>query len=332
LKKTVLLFVCFVTLSALAQDAVTLYETGRIFLNQGDYDNAILVLKRACAAAPNTMTYEKDLTNAYYFKGDYDNAKNSIEKLIEREDNDAATFLLAGNISIAQKDMKAAEKYYKRGLKKFENSGMLYDAYGQILWAQKDYSAIKQWEKGIATDPNFPGNYYNAAIYYYLTKDANEKIWCLYYGENFVNLESYSTRTIEIKSILLDAYKKLFQDEQFLKTKTKNNFENAFKQTAEKLYNTVSTGVNTENLMMLRSLFILDWFYIADKPKSSLYEKHQQLLKEGLFEAYNYWLFEGVVNLAVYENWTTLHKTENDQFVKYSQNRVFKIGSGQYFK
>ena len=64
---------------------------------------------------------------------------------------------------------------------------------------RQDYDAIKWWEKGIEVDPNYSSNYYNACKYYYFTYD---KVWSLIYGEIFVNLESYSKRTPEIKNIL----------------------------------------------------------------------------------------------------------------------------------
>jgi len=84
-----------------------------------------------------------------------------------------------------------------------------------LLWAQKDYSAIKQWEKGIETDPGFSKNYYNACMYYYLTTD---KTWSILYGEIFLNIEPSSTLAPEVKNILLEDYKKLFA-ELILKTK-----------------------------------------------------------------------------------------------------------------
>ena len=315
-----------------AQDAATLYQTGHNFLKQADYDNAILVLKKACSLAPNTLQYEKDLAQAYYYKGDYENAITTIDKLTDYDDADEFVYVLAGDICKANANAKSAEKYYKKGLKKFEKSGALYNAYGNLLWIQKDYSAIKQWEKGIAADPNFAGNYYNATVYYYLTKDAQDKTWSLYYGEIFVNLESYSTKSIEVKNIVLESYKKIFTDETYFTKNTKNTFENAFKETLVKYKDVVNTGVNTENLILLRSLIILDWYSATNKQTTSLYSKHQQLLKEGLFEAYNYWLFESIDNTNNYEIWVNTHKPSYEQFVKYNQNRVFKLTNVEYFK
>jgi hypothetical protein len=79
---------------------------------------------------------------------------------------------------------------YKTALRKFPESGVLYNDYGELLWDRNDFAAAsKQWLRGIQTDQNFSGNYYNAARYYYMTED---KVWGLLYGEIFLNLESYS--------------------------------------------------------------------------------------------------------------------------------------------
>ena len=94
---------------------------------------------------------------------------------------------------------KDGEKMFKKALKKYPNSGPLYNEYGELLWDNKDYSAIEQWEKGIDVTPSFAGNYYNAASYYYFTKD---KVWTLIYGEIFVNMESLTERSTEVKKIV----------------------------------------------------------------------------------------------------------------------------------
>lgn len=317
---------------AFAQDAASLYETGKKFLKQGDYDNAILVLKRATSLAPEVMLYQKDLANAYFYKGDIDNASTSLEKLIDADEADEELFLLACNISRTKNDLKAAEKYLKKGIKKFERSGALYNIYGEVLGLKSETSAIAQWEKGIEKDPNFAGNYYNAAKYYFYTNNINAKIWSIYYGEIFVNQESYTPRTVEIKNIILDSYKKIFTDENFGKKNTKNEFEKIFIENIENQKETILSGVTTPNLIMLRTRFILSWNAIKSSFMSSLFDKQQQLLKEGMFEDYNYWLFETIQDINAFENWIKLHAASFDQFSKYHQNRVFKVTEKEYYK
>ena len=45
------------------------------------------------------------------------------------------------------------------------------------------------------------------------------KYGALIYGEIFINIESFTSRTAEIKNILLDGYKKLFADPDLLQTR-----------------------------------------------------------------------------------------------------------------
>lgn len=207
----------------------------------------------------------------------------------------------------------------------------MYNELGELLWAQKDYTAIKQWEKGIEVDPGFSKNYYNASKYYFFTPD---KIWSILYGEIFINIEPLSNRTPEIKSILLDSYKKLFADAKLsVPDNEKNKFTDAFIGTMNKQSLVAAAGINTESLIMIRSRFILDWYNeYADKFPFKLFELQRQLLQEGMFEAYNQWMFGPVQNLAAYQNWTTVHAAEYNEFSHFQRGRIFKMPAGQYYR
>src|SRR5690606_14029143 len=165
-----------------------------------------------CTLFPYTTLFrsQKDLVLSLYLKRDYAKALEGVKSLVNRDDADEVCFQLAGNVYKALENPKECEKVYKKGLKKFPKSGPLHSEYGELLWAAKDFSAINLWEKGIQADPAYSGNYYNAALYYFHTKD---KVWSLIYGEIFVNMESLSQRGIAMKEQLLRGYKeKLFAD------------------------------------------------------------------------------------------------------------------------
>jgi hypothetical protein len=67
----------------------------------------------------------------------------------------------------------------------------------------------------------------------------------------------------------------------------------------------INKGVTTETLTMIRARFILDWYENnASRYPFKLFDFHRQLLQEGMFDAYNQWLFGTTENLAVYDNWT----------------------------
>lgn len=323
---------CF-TLSAQPDDPKTLYQTARSFMMQADWDNAILVLNRALQADKNNLDYQKDLVQCFYYKRDYEKAIEGIKTLINRDDADVVTFQLAGNVYKALEDPKECEKVYKQGLKKFPKSGALYSEYGELLWSKKDFSAIDQWEKGIEIDPAYGGNYYNASLFYFYTK---EKVWGLIYGEIFVNMESLSQRGAALKELLLKGYKeKLFAEADILKGEenNKSSFAKAFLETMNKQTSLISKGVTTTSLTMVRARFILDWYENnATKFPHRLFDYQQQLMREGMFEAYNQWLFGTVENLSAFDSWTKSHAAVYSGFTTFQKSRVFRVPPGQYYQ
>ncbi|GAB2838190.1 tetratricopeptide repeat protein [Ferruginibacter profundus] len=325
-------FILSIAFTATAQDAAQLHETARTFMRQGDYANAILVLNRATKLDPKNIEILKDLGLNYYFSKDYTKALEIYKPLLDRPDADDQTFQVAGDIYLATDNPKECEKVYKRGLKQFPQSGALYNELGELLWAQKDYTAIKQWEKGIQSDPGFSKNYYNACKYYYFTTD---KTWSILYGEIFLNIEPSSTLSPEIKNILLESYKKLFADPNLENEKNnpeKNTFTQAFLQTMNKQSNLAASGINTESLTMIRTRFILDWFTdFGNKFPFKLFELQRQLLQEGMFDAYNQWIFTAAQNLPAYQNWINLNTDEYNELTRFQRGRIFKIPSGQYY-
>lgn len=324
---------CFSVFSFSQDDVKTLHETAKKFMRSGDFDNAIVVLTRALQKDNKNIELEKDLVMSYYLKRDYKKALAGAESLIDRSDADVVCYQLAGNVYKALEEVKDCEKMYKRGLKKFPKSGALLSEYGELLWSAKDYSAINMWEKGIQVDPAYGGNYYNAALYYFYTKD---KVWSLVYSEIFVNMESRSERGAAMKQLLFKAYKeKLFADADILEgvEKNKSEFAKAYLQSISKQSSLADKGLNTEVLTMIRSRFILDWYQqYGTKFPFQLFEYQRQLLKEGLFEAYNQWLFGPTENLAAYDNWTKNHAEQYDAFTAFQKNRVFKMPAGQYYQ
>lgn len=315
------------------QTSQTLQENARTFLRQGDYDNAIIILNRALMQDKNNLELQKDLVQAYYYKRDFEKALDGVKAIVDRPDADVITFQIAGNVYKALEDVKEADKLYKKGLKKFPNSGPLHSEYGELLWAKKDYDAIKYWEKGIQLDPGYSGNYYNAALYYFYTKD---KVWSLLYGEIFVNMESLTQRGAAMKELLLSAYKeKLFAETDMLKgvENNKSEFAKAVLQTLSRQSSLASRGITTETLTMMRTRFITDWFASnASKYPFRLFDYHQQLLKEGMFEAYNQWLFGTVENLPAFETWVNSHQAVYTKFTDFQKGRIFKMPAGQYYQ
>jgi tetratricopeptide (TPR) repeat protein len=332
-------FCCLVVLllfghySTIAQsrDLDSLHQTAKTFMRQGDYSNAIVVLNQGLRTDPQNLEILKDLAFSYYLQKNFSQALETAKPLIDRPDADVPCFQILGMVYNAIEERKECEKMYKQGIKRFPKSGVLYNEYGEMLWTKQDYEAIKLWEKGIDVDPNFSSNYYNAAKFYYFTVD---KVWSIIYGEIFVNLESYSKRTSEIKQILLQSYKKLFSDPKLSKNQNaKNAFVVAYLAVTNDQAAAISTGISAESLTALRSRFILEWFeHYAPNFPFRLFDYHRQLMKAGLFDAYNQWIFGAAQNLPAFQAWTASHSDEYSRFINFQQGRVFKLPPGQYYQ
>lgn len=328
-----LVFIVSATITSFAQpQEQTPEQTAKNFMRTGDWDNAILVLNKALQQDPNNTDLQKDLVLSYTYKRDFAKALETVKPMLEKDDADEQTYQVAGNVYKALSMTKDADKMYRKALKKFPKSGPLYSEYGELLWDDQDYSAIQQWEKGIQTDPSYPGNYYNAASYYYFTKD---KIWTLIYGEIFVNMEYLTERATEVKRMLLTTYKeKLFNDDVDRKKQgNKNEFAKAVLATYQKQSSLTSKGITMESLGMIRTRFILDWFatYAAKFP-FKLFDYQQQLIRSGMFDAYNEWLFGPIDNLAAFDQWTKTHADAYNQFITFQKGRVFKMPPGQHYQ
>jgi tetratricopeptide (TPR) repeat protein len=317
--------------SGLAQQVDSLHLIAKQFMRNGDYANAVIVLNSALKKNPDDLELQKDLTFTYYLQRNYSSAVESGRLLIARSDADEQCYQILGMAYKAIDEKKEADKMYKQGIKKFPSSGELYNEYGEMLWVQKDADAIVFWEKGIEVDPGYSSNYYNACKYYYFTYD---KSWTLIYGEIFINLESYSKRTPEIKFLLVDAYKKLFTDLKSPKSLVnKNPFTAAYMAVMNDQSSSISMGITPESLNILRSKFVLEWFEkYADKYPFRLFNYQRQLLKEGMFEAYNQWAFGASMSLTFFQSWTTQHADEYNRFVNFQKGRVFKVPVGQNYR
>lgn len=320
------------TLFAQNQSATQLQETARSFIKQGDYANAVLVLKKAVEQEPENIGVIKDLSLAYYYNNDNPMAIETINKIIDKDGIDDQVIQVAGLIYRRANNPKETEKMYRKALKKFPESGPLYNELGEVLLEQKNADAIKQWEKGIEVDPSYNRNYYNATKYYYYT---NDKVWTLLYGEIYLNMDPLGRNAPEIKQVLLDTYIKLFTDADLEKSYTgKSPFSKAYLKEMNKQNAVALAGINAETLTMIRARFILNWFSNIEnnKFKYRLFSFHQQLLRDGLFDAYNQWIFGSSQNLTSFQNWVNTNNTAYNDFLNFQKGRIFKIPVGEYYK
>jgi len=312
-----------------AQSTAQLHETAKAFMRQGDYSNAVLILKRALQQMPENTAFTKDLALSYYYQKDNLKAIETIKPVLDSKDADDQCFQIAGNIYKQLDQPKECERVYRKGLKKFPASGPLYCELGEIVFVDSKMEAIKNWEKGIETDPSYNKNYYNAARFYFF---SSENVWAIIYGEMYANMDPVGIKTPEIKQLILDSYKKLFTEQIIGKPGTdKGGFVKNYLEVLNKQTPITAGGINAEILSMVRARFTLDWFSVKNRPAFKLFSYQQQLLKEGMFEAYNQWLFGATENLSAYENWVKTHTSEYAAFLALQKSRMFKVPADQYY-
>ena len=312
-----------------AQGSEQLHETAKAFMRLGDYSNAILVLNRALKQSPQNTAFAKDLALSYYYQKDNLKALETIKPVLDSKDADDQCFQIAGNIYKQLDQIKECEKVYRKGLKKFPESGPIYCELGEVVFADSKLEAIKNWEKGIEKDPSYNKNYYNAARFYFFSGD---KVWAIIYGEMYANMDPTGIKTPEIKQLILDAYKKLFTEPDIKRTdKEKSEFVKNYLELMSKQSSITANGINVEVLSMVRARFTLDWFSNKSRPPFKLFAYHQQLLKDGMFEAYNQWLFGATENLSTYQNWVKTHSADYQAFLTLQKSRMFKVPANQYY-
>lgn len=309
----------------------TLRMRAQRFIIQGDYDNALLVLNHAAEMDAGNADILKDEAYVYYLQRNFAKAIEIGKTITNRSDADVQSYQTLGLAYKATADYASCDKLYKKALKQYPNSGVLYSEYGDLLSQQnKPDEAIKMWEKGIQADPNNSSNYYYAARYY---SQKNKPLWAVLYSETFVNIESLTRRSVEIKDILLSNYRKLLSSEVLnTLSASPNSFEKAISNIYSNYTGMYSENLSPEQLTAIRARFILDWYKNGVPPYNyRLFEHQQLLLQQGMFDAYNQWLFGASSNTSAYQVWINTHPAEVKDWMTYLRSVVYKIPAGQYF-
>lgn len=329
----ILLATVFFPLQAQEQTAKLLQETAKTLMQKGDLTNAVLILEQAKKQEPDNIEILRDLCFANYLKRDFAKAIEVGKELVEKPNADQQSFQVLGLSYKALASYKECGKLYRTALRKFPNSGVIYNEYAELFALENELDeAIVQWEKGIELDPGYSSNYYNATMYYV---KKNNWIRAVLYGELFLNLESYSTRTEEIKNHLFGAYKSLLSPttvQQLLNEKSTSVFEKNILAIFAKSVADNKQTIGVNELISIRTRFLLEW--LQGKQKNypfRLFDHQQYLINQGLFEAYNYWLFSTSIGEEAYQAWKKAHMKESEGFTVFQQSRVFKIPAGEYY-
>lgn len=327
---TPVLFIAFIIISSVsshAQTAAEFHASAKKFINKSKLDSANYYLAQALALAPDSLELLEDLLYVQYLDRDFVKAVSLGKNLSERTDASVKTFQLVGMTYKEIAEFKEAKKVYDKALTRFPNSGLLYNEYADLLsQMNKPGDAIKMWEKGIEVDPGFHSNYYFAAKYY---ADNKNPVWAMLYGETFVNLESLTERTREIKEMLAFLYSKT-STPGFLIAKN-NPFAQTVVTTFSKQPPITPKEMGVHSLTLMRMNFLNAWKENSTRFPFRLFEYHEQLIKEGLFDAYNQWLF-AAFDYDGYEKWKEANKEKQASFQHFVGGRIYKVPNGQYYQ
>jgi tetratricopeptide (TPR) repeat protein len=299
---------------------------------QQDFAGAIQILEQGLQQYPDNADLLKDEAYIAYLGRDYQRSLKIGKSITAKDDADVQSYQILGLAYKAVADYKEADKMYKSALKKFPKSGVLYAEYGD-MFKQYDnkHDAIIQWEKGIAADASYSSNYYYAAKYY---ADNSNIFWSNIYGEIFINIETLTKRTAEIKEILLRNYKELLGNKSSLETlkSNGNDFEKAVASSMLAAAETETGNISPEMITAFRARFLLNWSNTnATAYPYRLFDFHLQLMRDGLFDAYNQWVFGTVINKNKYDNWVYTHDEEMRGFTQFQRNVLFKMPAEQYY-
>ncbi len=302
-----------------------LYKSAQASLASGAFRQAIASYQQAIALAPGQAVLYRDLASAFLLSGNYARAGSTITPLIDKGEADAQSYAIASAVQSALKEDKKARKLLEKGLERYPASGFLQHELGRYYEEKgADDEALKAWLEGIATDPGYHINYYEAARAYMRT---SKPVWAILYGEIFVNLERYTPRSGEAKKLLLAAYKRFYAtpDASDVPRFGRNgsgdqpeNFELTVAQTLLHLAPVMSDGVSSENLTMLRTRFAMDWMAANHaRYPFTLFRYWDDLLRSGDFDAYNQWLFGRAENGAQYDAWIKFHPDAVSAYEQY---------------
>jgi tetratricopeptide (TPR) repeat protein len=340
LKLKVLLFLLVISPLALIAQAISwpspeveqMYRQAREQHSRGNLNQAITLYKQTIKLAPTIMLLHRELGQALYLSGSYEEAISTLEAVIEAGAADEETYHITVSSLMSKNERKKARNLLKDGLERYPHSGLLYHLSGKIYESDdKMEEALAAWLTGIENDPAYHINYYDAARAY---MNTDHPVWTIIYGEVFVNIEQQTPRSHDVRKMIIDAYRKMYQSVRSedvpkygtVKYNTANGFEQAIQQTYMKLAPVVADGFTTENLTMLRTRFIMDWQvkgYESRYPLS-LFSRHDDMIRNGYFDIYNQWLFGKAENPQAFDAWVKFHADAMPDMEDYFKTKPYR--------
>ena len=317
---------CFCSITIIyAQDSQQSPETeqmmnnARQFLQRGNLKDAITTYKQAIVLVPGKTILYEQLGNALYLNGTFKEAEGVLQQATANADCGEESYRLLAASREQLGNKKGAKIALNKGISRFPSSGSLYNELGnEYSSEQKEEQALNAWIDGIAKAPAFADNYYKAASLYL---SSNRPLWGLLYGEIFLYMAHDATEDDSLKKRMYAGYRTLFDNigtNQKQQVKNRNSFEEAVLATYSQLTPVISDGVSTENLTMVRTRFLMDWFTAYGKKYPfSLFTYQDELIRGGHFDLSNQWLFGKAESERDNAAWNLFHEGDMSRYNKW---------------
>ncbi|HEX2629303.1 MAG TPA: tetratricopeptide repeat protein [Chitinophagaceae bacterium] len=355
MKKNILILTLVISVAAHAQTdkatATRMLRDAIRAMDGGDPDRAMLILDSAKKLDPTDYVYDYEKGYAAYLKKDYKQSVKFFETALAFPGANDQCYQMLGNALDSDGKPEKAMKAYEDGIKRFPTSGGLHVELGVMALANKKYDeAVGWWEKGIAANPTYPGNYYRLTKLFAFTKDP---IWAFFYGEIFLNLEPTTQRSEDISKTIFDAYKRnitvpsdtslrvdftnsnLFID----KSTDMKNFKMPFRLiyvgdfiVGISMNFITDKQISLASLVSARTSFIDRWYKAKrDKDYPNIVIEHQKRIADaGHSEAYHYWVLSSGDEKAFTE-WYKNNEEKFKAFAKWIPDNMLVIDKDHLF-
>lgn len=329
-------------------------------MDDGLYDESKALLESVLAVDADNYRASYEMAFLHYLQKDYKAAAKRLKKLTESPDVEDLAYQMLGNAYDMMGNRKKAENTYRRGLEKFPGSGKLYLELGNVAYNNGEYlPALSYFEQGIAAEPSFASNYYNAASVFL---NSSELVWGMFYGEIFMNMERGSGRTASMSKYLYDAYKKGIvvrrnadSDERSLHVRFSGMDKigmtpdglivlpfgpGIYEPLLEMTFPEDTDSVDMASLNRMRCDFVAKYFEVTRDLKGKvagipdtdnmLMDYQRRVADAGHMEAYNYWiLMEGAPDAG--RSWIDAHGDEWEAFLDWFRENPMQVDEAHRF-
>lgn len=322
-----------VGISQSEKDKEEAYKKGLLairLMDDGKIDESLRILEEAAKLDPKNGDYPYEMAYAYYLKEDYQMAIKLSRKSLKYKNAGKEAYALWGNALDNLNEHKKAVKVYNKAIKKYPNEGLLYLEKGISFERRHDYyEALQIYQKGVATDPMFPSNYYRLTN---LFLSSNNKVPGLIYGEIFMNLERGSQRTLNMSEALYKTYKEAVHFEGDTVKKVDlceiildmDIFKREMKLPLCMIFGTRFTvaaatidEINLKNLAEVRANYI-DLYFESDYEQYPivLFEYHKKMIEAGVFGVYSRYILQMGAE-EEFEEWLDENEEEYERFIEW---------------